>query len=263
MKFPYNLHIHSIKSRCAKPEMTIKNIIERSAALGFKLIGISDHVNTESQSAEFLLETKAEIDSLKPNLPLPVLVGCEVNQLSPTKMALADEIAAQLDYIIVATNHYHLKKVEQPAQLTPQGYARHHLDMLEGAIAWQYTNIIAHPFFPRLKYDQRADFDYSACETAIDRNRLFGLMKQAAENEIAFELNPHYHAKMPNIYLESIRMAREAGMKLAPGTDAHYLAGLDFGKFFPKLSTDQIEISLLGLNKETLFWPRNSIFTKE
>lgn len=116
MHLPYNLHLHSHKSKCAKPEMTLENIIQQAQRLGFDFIGISDHINRPEESAEILLETRQELENL-PNFP--VLTGVEVTQLAPDRMSLADEMAGKFDYVIVASNHYHLRGVTQPDNPTP------------------------------------------------------------------------------------------------------------------------------------------------
>jgi len=255
MRFPYNLHIHSNQSRCARAEMTLENIIREALEIGFDFIGIADHVHDSNEPIDFLLTTKAQLAVLRQQVTLPVLNGCEVTQLTPTHFALADEIAAQLDFVMVAPNHYHIHGVEQPSEFIPQVYARHHLDLLEGAILWEHTDIIAHPFFPKLKRELRTKFEFTEYTAAIDRQRLRALLALAVEKKVAFEVNPMYYFALPEFYQEFIEMAQAIGTRLAPGTDAHRLDFIDFNRFYLFLKNNNVGIELLGLREEDLFWP--------
>lgn len=49
-----NLHIHTVFSRCAKPEMTVENIFAEAARIGYRTIALTDHYNDDIDDAEAL-----------------------------------------------------------------------------------------------------------------------------------------------------------------------------------------------------------------
>lgn len=251
MNFPYNLHLHSYKSKCANPEMTLENIVTEAQQLGYDFIGISDHINTFDDSPELLLETRQE---LTPLTEYPVLVGVETTQLAPHQMSLRDEFATQFDYVIVAPDHYHLSGVEQPVESTPAGFAKHHLKMLEGAIRWPSTDIIAHPFLVRRQRDSDASF-WNEFVRSIDRGHLRELLALAQVNDVAFEINVHAYRKLPEIHREMIEMGQVLGTRLAPATDAHKLAQLDFCFFFPQAKHNCHGPEMFGLRPADIELP--------
>jgi len=250
MSFPYNLHIHSHKSRCARDNMTLDAILTKASSVGFELIGISDHIHFKSDSTDFLFETRTELEKLKTKFALPVLLGCETTQLSPTEISLSNEVASQLDYVIVSSNHYHISQVERPVKNTLEAYIDHQLEMIEGAISYEFTNIIAHPFYLRLNPDS---IEYQEYEAKFDLKKLKTVLKLAAHKKVAFEVNPVYFMLYTRLYPAFIQMAQELGVKLAPGTDAHKLEIIDFKHRYPDESMPGIHN--LGLNSDDLYWP--------
>ncbi|MBN1352884.1 hypothetical protein JXJ21_26075 [candidate division KSB1 bacterium] len=244
-KFQYNLHIHSAKSNCAKPEMTLPAIMDRALSADFDLIGISDHIDLRERPADFLFETKAEIDALNP--PIPILAGCETTQIAPHVFALSDETAQALDYVIVACNHYHLPHVEQPPDPTLEAFASHHFQMLEGAILWKYTDIIAHPFCPRVPEAIRNDFDFERLERSYSEAQLRNIILLACQHDVAFEINPGYYFRMPRVYKILIAEGKKAGLKFSPGTDAHSLSSVDFSFHFRGKDSYSALMSAFGL----------------
>jgi len=251
MHLPYNLHLHSHKSKCAKPEMTLENIVQQAQRLGFELIGISDHINRPEDSAEFLLETRQELENLT---NYRVLIGVEVTQLAPDQLSLADEMAGKFDYVIVASNHYHLRGVAQPDDPTPAGFARHHLQMLEGALNWPFTDILAHPFLIRRQNDD-GHFDWDAFTRAIDRGHLRELLAHAQARDVAFEINVHAFRQLPELHREMIETGRALGTRFTPATDAHKLEQLDFDFFFPDPANGGCRPETLGLFLSDLVLP--------
>ncbi|HEC66976.1 MAG TPA: class I SAM-dependent methyltransferase [bacterium] len=90
-----------------------------------------------------------------------------------------------MDIVLVACNHSQ-KYVSRPHDISPVGYANHYLLMVEGALNWKYTNIIAHPFH----LHKFKGIDYIQVLINYDRNRLKNILKVAADRNIAFELYP-------------------------------------------------------------------------
>ena len=141
----HNMQIHSTLSQCASDEMTMERIISEAEKAGLETIGISDHIDYLDPSREQkLLENFSLRDKLCPNIN--VQIGCEASQIDRCTIALDIATAKQFDFVLVASNHYHLSHVENPIERSPSAYAQHHLQMIEGAIDWGYTTIIPHPF---------------------------------------------------------------------------------------------------------------------
>ena len=56
-----NLHIHTNQSSCGRPEMTMINVLDECAHLGFKAVGISDHFHETSRDLWGMMETNRKL----------------------------------------------------------------------------------------------------------------------------------------------------------------------------------------------------------
>jgi HisJ family histidinol phosphate phosphatase len=220
-----NFHIHSNLSGCASKNMSIERIITKAEKCYLTIIAVVDHIDrlsTRAQRGKELLRKYGEIKKIfiKQQSNIKVLLGCETSQISPNIFSVKDEVADKLDIVLVSCNHYHLKFVDKPFNTSPKGYADHYLTMLEGAVSWKYTDIIAHPFYlHKLK-----NIEHSEVLINYDRNRLKEILSMAVEKNIAFELCPRHFKYHLNFFQELLSYGREVKLKFSLGTDAHKLS---------------------------------------
>ena len=244
-------HIHTFRSLCAKPDSTVPSLVEKLDQLGMRLGGISDHIDRQDQRDWFINNIKGNREDLATLEPrCRILVGTEATMINPSTCALDADLAAELDFVIVACNHYHLEHVENPTAGTPQAYADHYLDMLLGAAELGFATTISHPFV----------HGKLGRETAIstlahyDEGKLRTVLQVAAKAGMAFEINPGYPPMHPEWFRDLIQEARLQGARFTLGSDAHSPRELGYGAFEdgsePAAICDEI-----GLKPEDLAWP--------
>ncbi len=198
-----DLHIHTSDSDGLN---TIDELVQASKKKGYQYIAITDH----SQSlyvAGGLNEKKLEeqirkIDKANQRLnDFIVLKGIEVDIKSDGSLDFPDSILQKLD-IVIAAIHSGFK--QERGQL---------MERLFRAMKNPHVNIIAHPTGHIIGYRE---------PYAVDMQEIIRI---AAQTNTALEINASpERMDLNDIYVKS---AREQGVRLVIGTDAHQLAALD------------------------------------
>ncbi len=241
----FNLHVHTWRSACAKPEMLLDAINAAARTARLEFVGLADHIDEFAHNQRPMLNME---DLSTRSWDVEFLVGCEATVLSPTRMAVTDEVAQQLDYVMVSANHYHLSSVENPDARDPSAYAEHYLKMLEGVIDWGHADIVAHPFFhTKLRrvlnpLDVLGQYDWDRIEEVVTR---------AAGAGIAFEIKPGFIRTAPEFFTELLDICRAVGAKISLGTDAHRLIEIGFPEGFEQ------ELRSAGVRSRDLLDPRD------
>ncbi|MCM8826222.1 MAG: DNA polymerase/3'-5' exonuclease PolX [Candidatus Omnitrophica bacterium] len=197
-----DFHVHSIYSDGAS---SLEAIGEKAKDLGYQYIGISDHSQSlkvaHGVDKEKLYEKIDTIRKINRKLKtVTVLCGAEVDILSDGKLDYPDSILKELD-IVIAAIHTGFKQSKEV--ITKR---------IISACKNKYVNIIAHPT-GRL-WGVREPYD-------VDLDEIF---KVARDYRVALEINC-YHQRLDLNDIDALR-AKEAGIKLALGTDAHILEQL-------------------------------------
>ena len=242
----FNMHVHSCRSACAKPEMVLEDINSKARSAGLEYVGLADHIDIDDHNERPVLN-RGDLEN--GSWDVEFLVGCEATVLSPGRMAVRDDIAENLDYVMVSANHYHLENVENPGEKNPLSYAEHYLGMLDGVLEWGLADIVAHPFLhTKLRrvlldpMDVMEWYDWDAVEKVLDRAGNVGL---------SFEIKPGYVELIPEFMKLLIKTGRSCGVKFSLGTDAHRLVEIPFpDDFGPKLEG-------IGLRKGDLIDPQS------
>lgn len=194
-----DLQMHSTYSDSSA---TISVLARFAQRLGYEYILITDH----SQSAHYahgvnperLYQQWKEIDKMNKKLKrLTILKGAEVDILKDGKLDFPDTILKQLD-LVVASIH--------------QGFKKNVTERLCAAMENPYVDIIGHPT-GRLLF-QRAGYE-------IDLARV---MEKAVQTNTWLELNAYPERLDLNDI--NLRRAKEMGIKISIGTDAHSPEGL-------------------------------------
>jgi DNA polymerase (family 10) len=198
-----DLHVHSTYS---DGKATIAKLAERAHALGYKYLAVTDH----SQSLKIargltpgqVEKKRKEIEKVNAGLKgLTLLMGTELDILSDGALDYPDELLKQFDWV-VASIHSGFK---QPREKI----TRRIIAAMENPL----VDCIAH-LTGRL-INQRSPYD-------VDIEEVLGV---AAKTRTAIEINANYE----RLDLDDIwcKRAKQLGVKLAIGTDAHRLEHLD------------------------------------
>lgn len=202
-----DLHCHTTAS---DGKNSIREMARAARDLGYDYIAISDH--SKSQTVAGGLDEKAlakhldAIDRINDDLDgIRILKSSEVDILENGSLDYEDSVLEKLDLVVAAIHSkFDLDEAAQTKRMIRAMDNRH-------------VNIIAHPT-GRLIGERRA--------YALNMERVI----DAAANRGCFlELNAHpMRLDLNDVHC---RMAKEAGVKVAIGTDAHSTGGLDNIRF--------------------------------
>lgn len=198
-----DIHVHSEWSDGSHP---IEELASACKKRGYEYVAITDHSKSlrvaRGLSEKDVLKRLDEIEGLNKTLRgITVLSGVEVDILEDGSLDYGEDILKRFD-VVVAAIHSGFKQSKE--KLT---------NRILKAMDNKYTNIIAHPT-GRLR-GSRPSYD-------LDFDRIFG----AAEKTRTFlEINSY----PDRLDLDDVnsRAAKEAGVKIAIGTDAHLIGQLD------------------------------------
>lgn len=163
-----DLHIHTNKSKCANPSMTLENIVTNAVNRRLEGIGITDHWHPITDKSIFF-ENREEISDLG-NSPLTIWLGVEADVLNLEGTIVGEEqFDIPVDYVVAGVHHFHLPWVDGPKHDEPLEKALYkaHRQVL-AALHNPLVNALAHPWSGIAKYAQnggfRFDFDYVRVE---------------------------------------------------------------------------------------------------
>ncbi|NCO37261.1 MAG: hypothetical protein COZ06_26765 [Armatimonadetes bacterium CG_4_10_14_3_um_filter_66_18] len=230
-----DFHVHTFFSPCSHDEdNTIVNLVRVAAERGIRQLALTDHwyearrgykppkfYRTVDQTIHE--RTRAAVQRL--HTDVEVLVSCEVDMPRPGVFNVSEELARQLDYVLVTASHFHMGDVEQPPSHEPRALAEHGLKFLRAAIEWPFTQVVAHPL---------CGFWAKGCdladvvETLADKE-LLELLALACKNDVALEMNRTLFGqtqRRDEAQLRFLRLAKQTGCKFCPGSDSHTLGGI-------------------------------------
>lgn len=221
-------HMHTYR-KGGKSDAIIADIIKANENYGIELMGISEHIDRIDERSEFMEIVKANRQETSAvQTTMKVMVGTESTMINPNLCAVNEEIVDQLDYVMVSCNHYHLKHVENPNPGTPQAYADHYLDMLYGAAELGCVDTIGHPFYHQKLAKKLGKENLNKILSSYNEEKLIGVLKKAAEVNMAFEINPRHADLALEWFRDLVQESRSHGTKFTLGTDAHSLSALGY-----------------------------------
>ncbi len=198
------LHVHSTWS---DGQNTIRELVEACIARGYQYLGITDHSKVAAYAGglteENLRRQQEEIDRLNEEYTgrLHILKGTECDILKDGTLDYADEVLANLDFVVASIHsNFNLSPEEQTQRMLR-------------AIANPNVDIIGHPTGRILLGRVGYTLDM---EAVIDA---------AVEHGVCIEINAH--PSRLDMDWRLVKRARDRGMKIPIDPDAHILAGLD------------------------------------
>jgi len=206
-----DLHTHTTFS---DGKASIDDMIDAAAARGYQYLNITDH--SRSQGIIEGIEGRAYRDQVARvraaaeaasgrHRGFRVLCGVEVNILPDGSLDVPDDILSELD-IVVASVH---SQFRQPREEMTARICR--------AVQSPHVDILGHPTGRKIEAREPYDVDLEA------------VMQAAARGHTAMEIN----ASPQRLDLSDVfaRRARELGLKISIGSDAHNTRELDQAQF--------------------------------
>jgi histidinol phosphatase-like PHP family hydrolase len=227
----YNLHVHTIYSRCAKREMTATAIIREAERCGVKMLALTDHFADEgldilAQDAALRREVEETGTGIR------VLYGAELSGCGIGKYTDTDEQNAGLDYRLYACNHFHVDCWDRAEDQSPRGWAVFAMDIVDSIIRSGRADAIAHPLIGRfLEFE-----DKHVVTNAITDNELGDLLTTARDHGVAWEINRGAALGFPEFAARYWNIGREVGVTFHFGGDSHAIDSVD-----PKKQLDELK----------------------
>lgn len=230
-----DFHLHTFFSPCSHDvHNTLVNAVRTAEQRGLKQIAFTDHWHErrggyrppkfyDRVDQVIYRKTRETVERL--DTDLEVFVSCEVDMSAPGVFTLSEELAGELDYVLVTASHFHMPDVPQAKSHVPRDLAEHGLLFLRAAIEWPPTQVIAHPigrFWA--KEHELAD----VVDTITDKE-LLEVLSLAQAHGVALEMNRGCFGasdRNDEAQLRLFRQAKQAGCKVSPGSDTHTLAGI-------------------------------------
>jgi len=184
---------------------TIRELAEAVRADGYDYVGITDHSRAAAYagglSIDDLKRQWAEIDATNQELSgVRILKGIESDILGDGELDYPDEVLAGFDFIVASIHsRFGLSEAEMTARV---------LQALDNP----YLTILGHPTGRLL---------LSRDPYPIDLEAVF---RRAAANRVAIEINADPHRL--DLDWRVLRRARDLGVVISIGSDAHNLAGI-------------------------------------
>lgn len=201
MSYPkHDLHTHTSYSDGVTSPV---RMIESAAEKELEAIAVTDHgpelsVGMEPSQIEPMI---ADVEYLKADAEIPVLVGIEANVIdSAGALDIGEEVLSKLD-VVVAGIHY-----LSPSEASSEIIAREYLEAVVNLMKDQEIDILAHPFWY-----------HKDLSSQLSREDLKAFAEVAAEQEVAIELNRKYRVPSKRLLL----ICGEEGTAFSFGSDAH------------------------------------------
>jgi DNA polymerase (family X) len=201
------VHMHTVETdgRC-----TIDEMAEAAKQRGYKYIAITDHSKNlafangldDARAVQHIKRIRAANDAIE---GITILTGIEVDILGDGELDLSDSVLEQMDVVVASV---HSLFSQEPEQMT---------ERLLRAVGNKNVSILGHPTGRLLLKRDAYKFDMEA------------LLKAAAENKVAMELNAYPdRLDLNDVHL---RMARDRGVKIVINTDAHHTSHFEKIKY--------------------------------
>ncbi|OHB54621.1 MAG: hypothetical protein A2173_06055 [Planctomycetes bacterium RBG_13_44_8b] len=205
IKGDFHMHTSASDGKCS-----IEELAEAAKELGYKFICITDHSKSSAiangLSAKQLAQQIKEIHKLNEKIKgITIFAGSEVDILADGSLDFDHKLLSELDFVIASIH----SGMGSPRQKVTSRTLK--------AMDNPYVSCVAHPTGRLIGEREAMDIDIAA------------VIKQAAQTHTALEVNSNpYRLDLKDVHC---KMAIEAGVKLAIGTDSHNIESLSLMSF--------------------------------
>ena len=217
-----DFHIHATAGRGKDPRMTVANIVARERELGRSSIGILEHLAPQrSRPIEILERIRDEIERIEDAGGLRVYFSAELEADEDGSVRGPPDVRERLglDYAIAAV---HLTSTNLDPADWPADHLRMMLALLKGPVRFE---VMAHPWRSMLS-QMRKDFGIQPGFNVVPHSMQAELIDACRRRDVAIEVNAGSPLDDP-AHDAFLRRAADAGLRLAPGSDAHHFESLD------------------------------------
>jgi len=201
-----DIHIHS---KYSDGKNSIDEIVQKAQDMNYEWIIITDHSQglkvANGTSISELYKKIDEIKKINKKTKTKILCGTEVDILYDGKLDYPDDVLKEVDFVICAI-HTGFKQTQQQI-----------LERIKIAFQNKYVHAMSHPSGRLL--NKRNPYK-------IDMNRV---LEYAKEFGVALEINAF--PDRLDLSDNYCKKAKEMGIKLTIGTDAHYVSQMEYMKF--------------------------------
>ena len=242
----HDIHLHTALSLCAKPTATVENYLKIAKGYGLTTIGLTDHMwdsKIEGASNWYKTQDFEHINKVREQIPedtdgIKILYGCETEFTHMGVLALTEETAEKLDYVLAPHSHTHMLDFIMPREYSasPEKFAEYLLKsfmMLVTHPMKKYITAIPHPLVPMGVTDNEARKILSL----ITDNQFEECFLAAKEANIGIEINTSLFLQKNeddvknSEYIHLFTLAKQCGCKFCIGSDAHGLGYHDPFKY--------------------------------
>ena len=231
-----NLHIHSAFSGCAKPEMTLHDIVHTAEVCSLEAIAVTDHVQANSEDEFRICLAMLREQAKTVESPVRLLIGAELSAYGVNNFNFPNG-DIELDYRLWAHNHYHVSTWIQPEDTSVTGYKKHMIETLTNLIKSGLADCIAHPFHDTYLTNSKrlnVGFERGSVPDSFTDNEIGDLLALGKEFETAFEINLNAMTDYPSFCRRMYNLGKEIGTYFNIGTDAHSLDRIDTKQFIER-----------------------------
>jgi DNA polymerase (family 10) len=201
------LHCHT---RYSDGSSTVEELALACQAAGYEYLGVTDHSQAAAYAggltADDLARQAEEIDDVNSRLQgFRVLKGIEADILQDGRVDYDQQVLARLDFVIASIHsRFNLGEKEMTARML-------------AAMDNPYLTIVGHPTGRLLLSRDPYPIDLDA------------VMEKAAATGVALEINADPHRL--DLDWRVLRRARDRGVTISIGADAHNVAGLGYVEY--------------------------------
>lgn len=211
---------------CARKEEQIPSkVVRRAQELGLTALGFVVHYYSSDEGLRMTRQLKSDLSQLEPG-SVRVFLGVEADLAAPGRLTITPQEIEELDldFVILAPNHFHSDFYIKPSPLTPESARDSWLAGLHGAIDSGLADIIPHPVINL----HHALGDMNRILAITSDEQILEFCEHARANDIALDVNPRLFTEnewwKPEIQFRFYRLCRKSGVKLSPCSDSHQLS---------------------------------------
>jgi len=244
----YHIHIHY--SPCTSKEMSPMNVIAKAKEKSIHKIGLVNHLHPVTKIKDFQ-HIRKSVDEAAYTFKGDALLGAEAEVLDQKGAStIHEDIREYVDYVMLATGHYHLPWTEVDIKLPAATFLAREMESVLMILERHRVDVLAHPFLYATLHKVAPEMLAKLRPHELPHDMLESFAKKLKKDNIFLE----YHCrdmlfrperlggeKFLHSYNEFISIMRQFGVLFVPGSDAHYLDQIGRTQYAPKWAHNEIK----------------------